>query len=82
MELSARDELWLLRRQLDRMSNERLRHFFSAEEEETYDLLSTRELELIQELGIALDFEEEQLSEIDLTDAPAEATADLGDTAC
>ena len=59
-----REELWMVQRQLGRLSTERMLHVLSQAEEDSYRILAAREIELIADLADAIDLAEP----IDITD--------------
>jgi hypothetical protein len=58
------EELWMVQRQLGRLSTERMLHVLSQAEEDSYHILAAREIELIADLADAIDLAEP----IDITD--------------
>lgn len=50
--VDLREELWLVRRRLDRLVSDRLNHSLSADEEAAYRDLAHREVELIWEIAV------------------------------
>jgi hypothetical protein len=58
------EELWMVQRQLGRLSTERMLHMLSQAEEDSYRILAAREIELIADLADAIDLAEQ----IDITD--------------
>jgi hypothetical protein len=49
--IDLREELWLVRRQLDRLSTDRMFHFLYEGEETSYRMLAEREIELMWALA-------------------------------
>lgn len=50
--VDLREELWLVRRRLERLLSDRLNHSLSPQDEQIYHDLSRREVELIWELAV------------------------------
>ena len=71
------EELWMVQRQLGRLSTERMLHVLSQAEEDSYRILAAREIELIADLADAIDLAEH----IDITDGTTLAAQEGSDAA-
>lgn len=71
------EELWLVQRQLGRLSSERMVHLLSEAEEDSYRVLAAREIALIAELADAIDL----AVDIDITDGASVVQREGSDSA-
>jgi hypothetical protein len=75
--LELHEELWMVQRQLGRLSTERMLHLLSPAEEDSYRVLAARELELIADLADAIDL----AVQIDITDSTTLSAQEGSDSA-